>query len=192
MASPGYHRLEDTYHPEEFYTARLAAALEPDVNIPMNAGSFTLSFDRKPQRYLKSGEMEVEGVSPLYTYNPTLYASRPIIRVLCGNTDHIKQLAVNSPNYDTGIVVYPYPVLEALLSEEDFEEALEEGLYVDLDCDIGEAYGVYYSNGVATTINLNAAVTLAPGTDFPKLAPGENKINTTGDGLVVTPRWFTI
>lgn len=192
MAAHGYQRMEDTYHPDEFYLARLSGALEPTVNLQLDAGTFTLSFDRKPQRFLQSGEIEIEGTSPVYTYNPTLYASRPIIRVLCGNTDHIKQLAVNSPNYDTGIVVYPYPVLEALLSEEDFEEALEEGLYVDLDCDIGEAYGVYYSNGVATTINLNAAVTLAPGTDFPKLAPGENKINTTGDGLVVTPRWFTI
>ena len=88
--------------------------------------------------------------------------------------------------------MYPYPVLEDVLSAEDFTEALAGGLYVDIDCDIGEAYGVYYSDGVATTINLNPAISLAVGTDFPKLIPGENKIDTTGSGLVVTPRWFTI
>ena len=192
MASPGYQRLEDTYHPEEFYLARISGALEPDVNIPMNAGRFTLTFDRKPQRYLKRGEPEVSGVSPLYILNPTLYASRPIIRVLCGSTNRIKQLAVNSNTYDTGIVVYPYPVLEEALSEEDFAAAVASGLYVDIDCDIGEAYGVYNSGGVATMINLNAAISLASGTDFPKLIPGENKINTTGDGLVITPRWYTL
>lgn len=192
MASQGYQRLEDTYHPEEFYIARVSGALEPDVNIQMNAGRFTLTFDRKPQRYLKRGEPEVSGVSPLYIFNPTLYASRPIIRVLCGSTNRIKQLAVNSNTYDTGIIVYPYPVLEDILSAEDFAEALEGGLYVDIDCDIGEAYGVYYSDGVATTINLNDAITLAQGTTFPRLIPGENKINTTGDGLVITPRWFII
>lgn len=192
MASPGYHHLEETYHPDEFYIARISGPIEPNVNIPMNVGSFTLTFDRKPQRFLKSGEHEVEGTSPLFIYNPTLYASKPLIRVYCGSSDNVKLLAVNSTTYDTGIVVYPYPVLEEALSEEDFEEALESGLYVDIDCDIGEAYGVYYSDGVATTINLNAAVSLAPGTDFPKLTPGENKINTTGDGLVITPRWYTI
>ena len=192
MASPGYHRLEDTYHPDEFYEARITGALEPEMNVLLNVGSFTLTFDRKPQRFLKSGEHEVEGTSPLFIYNPTLYASKPLIRVYCGSTNNIKQLAVNSTTYDTGIVVYPYPVLEEALSENDFEEALESGLYVDIDCDIGEAYGVYSSGGVDTMINLNAAVSLAPGIDFPKLTPGENKINTTGDGLVITPRWYTI
>ena len=87
MASHGYGRLEDTYHPDEFYQARLSGAIEPDVNIQLNVGSFTLTFDRKPQRFLKSGENEIEGGTTVYAYNPTLYASRPIIRVLCGSTD---------------------------------------------------------------------------------------------------------
>lgn len=192
MAAHGYQRMEDTYHPDEFYLARLSGALEPNVSMQLDAGTFTLTFDRKPQRFLKSGELEVEGASPLYIYNPTLYASKPLIRVYCGSSDHIKQLAVNSNTYDTGMVVYPYPVLDEALSAEDFAAALVTGLYVDIDCDIGEAYGVYSSGGVDTMINLNAAVSLAAGIDFPKLTPGENKINTTGDGLVITPRWYTI
>ena len=192
MASPGYHRLEDTYHPDEFYEARLSGAIEPDMNILLNVGSFTLTFDRKPQRFLKSGEHEVEGASPIDMFNPTLYASRPLIRVNCGSTDNIKLLSVGHPVTSTMMVVYPYPVLEEALSAEDFEEALETGLYVDIDCDIGEAYGVYYSAGVATTINLNAAISLSTGSGFPSLMPGENHISTTGDGLVVTPRWYTI
>ena len=192
MSVHGYQRLEDTYHPNEFYTARLSGAIEPNVNLQLDAGTFTLTFDRKPQRFLKSGENEIEGGTTVYAYNPTLYASRPIIRVLCGSTDEAKFLGVNIPNYSQGITVYPYPVLEDVLSAEDFTEALAGGLYVDIDCDIGEAYGVYYSDGVATTINLNPAISLAVGTDFPKLIQGENKIDTTGSGLVVTPRWFTI
>lgn len=192
MAAHGYQRMEDTYHQDEFYLARLSGALEPNVNMQLDAGTFTLTFDRKPQRYLKSGELEVEGVSPMTIYNPTLYASRPIVRVLCGSLDEAKYLAFNFPNASNGMKVYPYPVLDDALSAEDFSAALATGLYVDLDCDIGEAYGVYYSNGVATVINLNAAIELVPGTDFPSLDPGENVIRTTGSGLVLTPRWFTI
>lgn len=192
MAAHGYQRMEDTYHQDEFYLARLSGALEPNVSMQLDAGTFTLTFDRKPQRYLKSGELEVEGASPIDMYNPTLYASRPLIRVNCGSTDSLKLLSVGHPATSTMLVVYPYPVLDEALSAEDFAAALATGLYVDIDCDIGEAYGVYYSGGVATTINLNAAISLSTGSGFPSLMPGENHISTTGDGLAVTPRWYTI
>ena len=51
----GYFRLEDDYDSEVYFEARLA---EPPsvIRLVGDAASILLKFDRKPQRYLKSGE----------------------------------------------------------------------------------------------------------------------------------------
>ena len=51
----GYHRLQDTYHPDEYRMAAYAGPTEPDVYM-LEAGKYTLSFLCKPQRWLLSGE----------------------------------------------------------------------------------------------------------------------------------------
>lgn len=60
LAKSGYRRLEDTLHPHEFRLAALKGTIDPDP-IPFNrAGEFTLEFDCKPQRFLKSGEAPIK------------------------------------------------------------------------------------------------------------------------------------
>ena len=44
MLLSGYQRLEDSYHPDEFYLARYMAGLEPSVAPKAVGGSFTLKF----------------------------------------------------------------------------------------------------------------------------------------------------
>ena len=62
LSNPGYHRLEDSYATEEFRMAEFRGPLSPDVHTGRGnrSGTFTLTFNCKPQRYLKEGEREIE------------------------------------------------------------------------------------------------------------------------------------
>ena len=53
-----YVRLEDEYNPNEYRQAAFLGGIEVDM-ADRRAGEFTVSFDAKPQRFLKSGETAV-------------------------------------------------------------------------------------------------------------------------------------
>lgn len=76
----GYVRLEDSYEPDVFKMARLAQN-EPIVNILQQAGRATLTFDRKPQRFLKSGANSVVVTTGMKMSNPTNYDALPLIKI---------------------------------------------------------------------------------------------------------------
>ena len=78
----GYQRLEDTYHPYEFRMARFKTNPSIDTAGYMNrSGKFTLDFDCKPQRFLKSGEDAVEFSDDGIILNRTNFPSKPLLRV---------------------------------------------------------------------------------------------------------------
>ena len=52
----GYQKLQDSYHPDEYRMALYVGPFEPEVTSMNDAGSFTLTFNCKPQRYLISGD----------------------------------------------------------------------------------------------------------------------------------------
>lgn len=54
----GYKRLEDDYNPDEYRMAVYKSGLEVTPKA-LKAGEFTITFDCKPQRFLKSGETAV-------------------------------------------------------------------------------------------------------------------------------------
>ena len=56
----GYKRLEDTYHPDEYRLGIFRGAVEVEPDGYNTAGAFELVFDCKPQRFLKSGEEQVD------------------------------------------------------------------------------------------------------------------------------------
>lgn len=95
MAQNGYVRMTDSYHPDEYYLARYMAGLEVDTLPAGRGGSFELTFRRDPRRFLLSGEEPVtyppgavsnnilpfpfDGAANIK--NPTLFSSKPIIKV---------------------------------------------------------------------------------------------------------------
>lgn len=81
MSVRGKARLTDTYHPDEFYMARYDDGLKVKTNRPINAGSFTISFVRDPRRFLLAGETQTELDATGSIINPTMFASKPLIRV---------------------------------------------------------------------------------------------------------------
>ena len=81
MSRNGHKRLTDTYHTDEFYLAKYMAGLEADVVPGGKGGSFTLVFQRDPRRFLLTGETTTTVANGGTITNPTLFASRPLIRV---------------------------------------------------------------------------------------------------------------
>lgn len=80
----GYQRLEDSYHPDEYRMALYKSGLEVATTARNLAGSFNITFDCKPQRFLKSGENFAAYASGSTLYNPTRFEALPLI-VCSGN-----------------------------------------------------------------------------------------------------------
>ena len=112
MANEGYQRLEDTFHPDEFRLAIVQKVVKPKLYDYDNA-NFSLTFNCKPQRYLKSGEEIITLNDGGTIYNETVYTAKPLIRAYSAGT-----LTVNGKNF-----------IISSVSE-----------YVDIDCDLMTAY----------------------------------------------------
>lgn len=133
---PGYRRLEDTYHPNEFRIASFSAEMTPEMlGRAFQAGRFSVGFNCKPQRFLKSGEAPIAFSAPMTLYNSG-FEALPLITV-----------------YGSGsgtVTVGGVTVTIKSLSE-----------YVTLDCDVQDAYkGLTNANG---TIYAPKFPTLPPG-----------------------------
>lgn len=159
LSVKGYARLEDSYHPDVYCLAALSGGIDVKTSGRYNhEGQFTLEFNRKPQRFLKSGEEVIAFEQSGLIYNPTLFDALPMIRIYGNGSITIGSVEVewNGPSS-----------------------------YVDLDCDIQDAY--YMGS------NMNQYIQMS-GYDFPKLQPGETQI-ILGDGVTraeIIPRWWIL
>lgn len=79
-AAKGYCRLEDEYNPDEYRMAIYKSGLEVEPTA-LKAGEFDITFECKPQRYLKTGETAVTIGSSTTLTNPTRFEASPEIRV---------------------------------------------------------------------------------------------------------------
>ena len=90
----GYKRLEDTYHPDEYRMAMYVGGFDVKTTPRNLAGVFDLSFNCKPQRFLKAGDQPITYSANGNIYNPTLYAARPLIRAYGTGTLNINGIRV--------------------------------------------------------------------------------------------------
>jgi len=74
----GYKRLTDDYNPNEFRMAVYKSGLEVTPET-LRAGTFDLTFECKPQRFLTSGETPTAIASGGTLSNPTLFDAKPLI-----------------------------------------------------------------------------------------------------------------
>lgn len=157
-AQIGYQRLEDTYHPYEFRMAKFKTNPSIDTAGYMNrSGKFTLEFDCKPQRFLKSGEeittLEADGV----ILNRTLQNAKPLLRV-----------------YGTaGAIEIGAETIEISTIDD----------YVDIDCEIMDAYkGAVNCNG---NVSFTDNIVLSPGDNNISLSGGITKIEITPRWFII-------
>ena len=81
LSTIGYARLQDTYHLDEYRLAVYKGGIDPDTTDWNGAGEFDIEFECMPQRYLKEGETVMTYTAAGTIMNPTMFASRPLIRV---------------------------------------------------------------------------------------------------------------
>lgn len=81
----GYVRIEDEYNPNEYRMGVYKSGLEVTPKL-LKAGEFDITFDCKPQRWLKSGETAVTVANGDVISNPTMFESSPLLEVI-GNGD---------------------------------------------------------------------------------------------------------
>lgn len=82
----GYERLEDTYNPDKFRIARISGGIEPTPGPHKRTAQITLTFECKPQFYVKAGETPIDISSGTVLYNKYGYEAKPIISVTGSGT----------------------------------------------------------------------------------------------------------
>lgn len=83
--SRSYYPFEEDFSPEIFRMARFAGEFVVET-FDHVGGAFSVEFDCKPQRFLKSGTVMQEITSGTSITNPTAFASQPLIRIYGNGT----------------------------------------------------------------------------------------------------------
>lgn len=123
----GYVRIEDTYHPDEFRMGIFKGGMSPKNSAANLAGEFDISFDVKPQRFLKEGEKVVSFTANGSIKSPTLQESKPLLRVYGTGTVGIGDTTITISSAD---------------------------VYTDIDCETEDAYkGAVNCNGNISVTN---------------------------------------
>lgn len=76
----GYQRLEDSFEPDVFRLAYYNGGQDVS-NEMMQYGETTLTFTCRPERFLKNAELEQVVTNGDKIYNPTRFASKPLIHI---------------------------------------------------------------------------------------------------------------
>lgn len=149
LSRTGYVRIEDTYHPDEFRMGVYTGNFQADVVDWLEAGEFDLTFNCKPQRFLKSGEDAITFTSGGSVLNETMQTTKPLLRVYGTGTFSIggATMTISSAN-----------------------------VYTDIDCDLMDAFkGTTNCNGNIS----GTFAALAPGDNAVTLGSGITKIEIT-------------
>ena len=79
-STTGYARLEDSYEPNYY---RMATYQESNIfeNLYNQAGTATIVFECKPQRFLKTGDNTITIKNSLTIMNPTGFEAYPLFKV---------------------------------------------------------------------------------------------------------------
>lgn len=80
LSAYGYRRLTDSYDPECFRLAAFSGPIDFDTPFKSRTGESTLTFDCKPQLFLKSGEYPQRFIVPTVLFN-SYFPSLPLIHV---------------------------------------------------------------------------------------------------------------
>ena len=132
----GYCKYEDNLHPMEYRMVRYKGGFSLSAADRVGA-SVDLTFDCKPQRFLKSGDITVTYTGNGTIFNHTNYAARPLIRCVgTGGTVAIGGVSVTVTGCTSSVTI---------------------------DCDLMEAYEGTVSRNGTTTLNNGAFPTIKPG-----------------------------
>ena len=101
LSKQGYQRLENSFEPDVFRLATVYQMIEPNSSYLHKAGQFTVVFDCKPQRFLKSGTEPITFAKHGSLSNFTGYPAQPLIRVEYSGEGELHIGAYTVKLYDT-------------------------------------------------------------------------------------------
>lgn len=107
LGSAAYRRLEDEYNPEYFRMAVFQGPLNFETAFLNRTGETTISFNCKPQRFLKTGERALHFYEPGIIRNPTGFTALPLIKFTglgAGNV-HIGEVSVEILELIDGMIL---------------------------------------------------------------------------------------
>jgi len=104
----GYVRIEDDYNPDEYRMGIYKSGLEVET-AGHKAGEFEITFDCKPQRWLKSGETAITVATGDVVANPTLFGSHPLIEAEGEGTINVSGQRVNLIDGVMGNITLRFP-----------------------------------------------------------------------------------
>ena len=136
LSQKGYQRLSDTFNPDEFYLATFKGfdgIKQEKLNTNKNTkGICTLIFERKPQRYLKSGETKYTFTGASSLLNPTMFEALPLIRVYGDGTLTINSVSI-AVNTDYAHLDIDCELQEVLQVSGNLDVTLTNGKFPKLD-----------------------------------------------------------
>ena len=142
-------------------------------NYEANAAAIT--FNCKPQRWLKTGEIpvDIKSISTVTLNNTTSFASNPLIRV-----------------NGKGKIKFVFSYADSTSSEITIDIPSDKSGDYYIDCETMDCYTV--TSGLSN--NPNSYLTVE---DFPVLKPGNTtititKTNVTLTNMTITPRWYIL
>ena len=164
LAQIGYRKLEDTYDSTHYRQACFSGGLKPKMQRNLKAGTFNVTFNCKPQRWLKSGDTAITvNTSGTTVTNPTRQKAKPILTITGSGTVTIGgvTLTIALPTGTTRIII---------------------------DCETSEA-----SHPTIAAINMNQYVT-SSSINFPELSAGNNSIVFASgvSSVEIVPRWYDL
>lgn len=177
MSKHGYRRLETSDDPEHFWLARIENS--PQIVQRMRTlAPFEITFDCKPQRFLRSGEeavvlypTEQDGLFGVThtIYNQYGFPSKPLFKVFVDHVGTVFDASVFNNGESFGRVL---------------GQIKAEPLNINIDCDTRNAYN---DSG-----NQNQNISSY---EFPEIRSGENTFRVWGVGIEkveFTPRWWEL
>lgn len=138
-----YHKLKDSYHPDEFRIAAFIEGIETDVCFDEIA-EFNLTFFARPERFLESGDKFLNCKNGTVLNNPSIYAADPIIKVGGSGTFKIGENEIEIKNNKD----------KTLILDSDIQDAYEirDGAYINRNSDVAFLKGDFPKLGKSEKI----------------------------------------
>jgi len=194
LSQTGYVKINDDYDTTHFRMGFFEAGIDPDVTEKNDAGSFNLTFNCQPQRWLDSGQTKTVITTATDFVNSTLFDAKPFYRInyisspAGGFSLMTRKGTSGNPGYVRTDITVSTTIATTTVS------------YIDLDCETMQAYcgDINLSAHISVDYEAYGQTSINDIADFPVLKPGTNRVGliTFGTSPVqdveVTPRYWEV
>lgn len=136
LSGTGYRRLQSTFEPDYYRSGVFVSPSSPQLSRWGLGGAVEVTFNCKPQRFLKAGEEMRTYAAGDVIHNPTRYPSKPLIRVYGNGKFSVGDQTVKVENNST---------------------------YLDIDCELQDAFHGYTNMNRYITLLSGAFPTIGVG-----------------------------